>query len=255
MTTAPASGDSHSDLAKQATNPAAPLLQLQLQNIFIPDSTYGASGYANQLIVQPVIPIARQDWLPDFLPHQIFRPTIPIVTSADIDGGPDGTTGLGDINYVYTFNYDLDWGVLGIGLSGEIPTATDLRLGGRHWAFGPAVFAMYASIPNVQVGALVSNNFSVGGGGPGDLNSMSIQLIANYHWGDGWYAGWGDQPLTFDWENGGYYVPLSARIGKVGSMGNQKVNIFLQGYRNVGDSITGQSEGGIKLNVTLLFPE
>lgn len=256
VTTEPAaaSGGSHSDLAKQATNPGAPLIQLQLQNLFIP-STHGLDGYANQFIVQPVIPFSKQDWMPDFLPRSILRPTIPIVTSADIDGGPDGTTGLGDTSFVYVFANDLDWGILGLGPAGLIPTSTDLRLGSRHWGLGPAIFGMYTKIPNVQVGALVSNTFGVGGSGPGDLNSMSIQLIANYHWGDGYYAGWGDQPLAFNWENDGFYVPLSARIGKVGHIGNQPVNIFIQGHKNVGDQLTGQSEWGIKLNVTLLFPE
>jgi hypothetical protein len=67
----------HSSLAQQATNPVAPLIQLQLQNLFIPDS-HNADGYSNQLIVQPVIPIAKQEWLPDFLPRSILRPTIPI---------------------------------------------------------------------------------------------------------------------------------------------------------------------------------
>jgi hypothetical protein len=244
------SSQSHSDLALQATNPVAPLIQLQLQNIFIP-KTENAGGYANQFIVQPVIPIAKNSLIPL---NSVLRPTIPIVSSADI-GGPDGTTGLGDIAWVYVLNAPTDWGIVGVGGAGAIPTATDLRLGSRKWQLGPSVFGLYTKIPNVQLGALVFNNWSVGGSGPNDLNSMSIQIVANKHWGDGWYAGWGDQALNFNWKTNQNYIPISARLGKVFTVGKQPVNLFGQGIYNVGDAVTGQPQWGFKLNVTLLFPE
>ncbi len=52
--TEPAADGDKASLANQATNPAAALIQFQLQNIFAP-SNRGASGYANTFIVQPVI--------------------------------------------------------------------------------------------------------------------------------------------------------------------------------------------------------
>ena len=45
----------HADLAGQATNPVAPLIQLQLQNNMIGESNAG-DGYSNAFVVQPVIP-------------------------------------------------------------------------------------------------------------------------------------------------------------------------------------------------------
>lgn len=41
--------DEHGDLAKQATNPMAPLIQFQVQNHFVFESME-EDGYANQLI-------------------------------------------------------------------------------------------------------------------------------------------------------------------------------------------------------------
>ncbi len=41
--------------AAAATDPPAILTQLQIQNVFTP-STYDASGYSNNLILQPVLP-------------------------------------------------------------------------------------------------------------------------------------------------------------------------------------------------------
>jgi len=55
---AKAPGGRSSNLANQATNPAAALIQLRLQNISVPES-YDSSGYANTIIVQPVISFAR----------------------------------------------------------------------------------------------------------------------------------------------------------------------------------------------------
>jgi hypothetical protein len=65
----------HSDLAAQATNPLAPLVQLRFQNYFIADTMdangVDSSGYANQFDVQGVIPIPKLG----FLPRAVFRPT------------------------------------------------------------------------------------------------------------------------------------------------------------------------------------
>ncbi len=44
------SAASHSDLAAQATNPVAPLIQLQFQNTFVIESNTG-SGYSNQFTI------------------------------------------------------------------------------------------------------------------------------------------------------------------------------------------------------------
>lgn len=245
------STQSHADLAAQATNPMAPMVQFQMQNYFIFDSI-DAGGYANQIIIQPVIPIKAMG----ILPRAIFRPTIPIITTPNIDNGPSGTTGIGDVSGVYVWALDQKWGTLGVGLSGAAPLASDPLLGARKWTVGPAFFAMYTKIPKVQIGALVYNNFSVGGSGPNDVNSMAVQLIFNYHFGKGWYAGWGDQAISFDWENGGaVYFPLSARLGKVFSIGKQKINMNGEFIYNVGDRTPGKDEWGFKLTVTPLFPE
>ena len=49
-------GGGGGDLSAQATNPTSDLTVYQIQNIFVPN-TYSASGYANVLSLQVVIPI------------------------------------------------------------------------------------------------------------------------------------------------------------------------------------------------------
>ena len=48
---------------------------------------------------------------------------------------------------------------------------------------------------------------------------------------------------------------MSIKGGRVFKIGNQGVNVFVEPFLNVGDDIAGESEWGIKLNFTLLFPE
>jgi hypothetical protein len=240
----------HSDLAAQATNPVSPLIQLRFQNYFIPESI-DSSGYANQFDVQTVIPIPKMG----FLPRVVFRPTIPVVTTPDINGGPSSKSGLGDIAWVYLFAFNQKWGVLAVGPAGAFPTAKD-ELGARKWTLGPSLMGMYAGIPHFQMGGLVFNTWSLGGPGDNDVNQLSIQPLFNYHFGQGWYTGWGDQAISVDWENDtAVYAPLSYRFGKVYAMGRQKMESNLQFIYNVGDDIAGKDQWGFKLTVSLLFPE
>jgi len=242
--------DGGATLAEKATNPLASMIQMRIQNFFIFDSMM-ASGQANRFDIQPVIPIKSFGGLP----RVIFRPTIPIITTPDIDGGPDGTTGLGDLDYVAAFAFDKPWGSLGIGPAGAMPTSTDLRVGARKWTLGPALLGLYKKIPHTQLGALVFNTWDVGGSGPGHVNELNIELIALKHWGKGWYAGWGDESFIFDWEHDTNYLPISGRVGKLVSLGKQNMLLEGQLIYNVGDEVAGQEQWGFKLTLSFLFPE
>jgi hypothetical protein len=254
-------GPSHSDLAAQATNPLAPLIQIRAQNYFIAETIdangINSSGYSNQFDLQGVVPIPKIG----FIPRAVFRPTIPVVTTPDTNPGPNGTSGLGDIPWVYIFAFDQKWGVLGTGPAGAFPTATDDRLGAKKWTLGPSAFGMYTGIPHFQMGALVFNTWSLGGPGNDNpagekVNQLSVQPLFNYHFGKGWYTGWGDQAITVDWEHGNaVYAPLSFRIGKVYAIGRQKLESNLQFIYNVGDDLPGKDRWGFKVTVSLLYPE
>ena len=59
-----------------SNDPTAPVMQLRFQNLFGPES-FDASGYSNQFILQPVIPLMIND--DGFFEYRIFRPTIPVI--------------------------------------------------------------------------------------------------------------------------------------------------------------------------------
>lgn len=132
------------DLANQATNPGAPLTQLQLQNIFKPESD-NAEGYANQFVFQPVIPFHLSD--NGYFPNLVTRTTLPVLKSADPDGPLGSKSGLGDTTVLFAFphaqrvtdTFRFEWGPLA---SVTAPTATDKSLGSGKWSLGPGLLVL-----------------------------------------------------------------------------------------------------------------
>lgn len=238
--------------AADAVNPAVPLTQLQLQNLFIPN-TYDSSGYSNQFILQPVLPFNINE--DGFIPYHIMRPTLPIIApTADPDGAVGVQGGLGDLTVADVFVHPMEElkTSIGGGWTAILPTSTDPQLGLGEWQLGPAAFVITRAVPNWVVGALYQMPFST----QSDAYSGQAQLIATRLLENQWYVGWGDQLWTVDDQNGNYNLPLQARVGKVVKVGRQPINIFLQGFYTPEDMRRGPAaEWGIKLSVAFLFPE
>jgi hypothetical protein len=246
-TTKSAQGES---LAERATDPTSPLIQFRIENSFIPES-FDSSGYANTAQIQPVIP-----WKAPWGQLMITRLTIPFPLIADPDGPVNETSGLGDIDLLHLFICKKDWGATGLGFNMSFPTATDVRLGSDKYQAGPAGVLVYKGIPKWQLGGLVYNNWSyaTNRGGKENVNKMFIQWIATYHFKPGWYMGWGDLPMTFNWRNGKQNIPLSVRLGHTMKIGKQDVDMFVQPFYTA--SHEGASgEYGVKFALTFLFPE
>ena len=241
-------------LQEKATDPTSILTQLQLQNVFVPN-TYDADGYSNQTIVQPVLPM-KTGW--DLFPTQILRPTLPLhIHSADPDGPVEETSGLGDLLVIDLFLPERqEWGTWGVGPIAIFPTASDDRLGQEKWQLGPAFVLLYSAVPKWQFGFLVQNPISFAGNSDrDDVSTLLVQPIAVRHLDDGWYVGWGELAFSYEWLNGDYNIPLNVRVGKVMEIDKQHVNIFVEPFYTPSNfQSESQSEWGIKFNLTLLFP-
>jgi len=261
----------HDKLANQATNPGAALIQLQLQNQFIPES-HKSSGYANNFIVQPVIPISLGDF---YFQNLVTRTTISLTTTPDPDGPVNDTTDLSDTTVLgfavhkeklsKTSGYE--WGP---GIAAIIPTATDDRTGTDKWSLGPGALAI-ASNANVfeQGDSLLYgwygyNVWSVAGDSDrSNVNKLYTAPVVVYHFAElndqkGWYTGLGDELWSFDWKAkrnaDTASIPIGARLGRVFSVFGQPINMFVQSDYWAADRGT-DPKWDIKLNVTLLFPE
>jgi hypothetical protein len=252
----PAAG--RSDLAAQATNPVAPLIQLQVQNSFVGESTAG-SGYSNQFVIQPVIPwkLGSQAML--------SRITVPVLVATPDLGDPIGREyGLGDtvaINFAtFKVGQDGPWeGMLAVGPAFTFPTATSDFTGEGKFQAGPGFLYINQATKGIQWGVLTYQQWSyASSGGDSDRREVSklwFQPIFNYHFGDGWYTGWGDILGTYDFNNAVWNLPLSWRLGKVTTIfGHQKANIFVEPFYDVSGNNSG-NEWGVKFSISLLFPQ
>lgn len=253
-------GGGGGDLAGDATNPTANIKVFQLQNTFVP-RTHEASGYANTLGLQAVIPVETRS---KFFPTLITRTTLPVIVTADPDGdvpiGPPNDTengiplssqsGLGDLVFISVFNHPTDWGSWGFGPGFVAPTATRFELGEQSWKFSPSFVVVNTSIKTWQFGVLGTYNFPLDNRGS---KSLLFQPLIVKQLGQGWYTGWGDDLWSYNSESGNYSMPLQLRVGKVSKIREKDYNIFVTGFYTPEDFHKGPTaEWGIKFSISRL---
>ena len=267
-----AAGGDKASLANQATNPAAPLIQFQLQNVFSP-SNRGASGYANTFIVQPVIPFHLGD--DKYFQNIIVRTTLPILTSANPDGPTTSVTALGDTTMIAVLahkakiNNELGY-VWGPVAATQLPTATSDRTGTDKYSLGGGVLLMFSKKnlfsngDTLQFGAWGYNLWSAAGrDSRSNISTFYAAPIINYHFSQflgqkGWYLRWSDELQSYDWKASGSdtaSIPVGGALGKVFAIGKQNINVFLGSNYNAAYRSGISERWNIKLNVTLLFPK
>ncbi len=244
-------GAGHEDLAATATNPIGNLIQVQLQNVFIPTS-WESSGYANLFLFQPVIPIKLHNKI---FPTLLTRITLPIVTTPNPNGPVTGTTGTGDMVILATVINNQPWGMIGVGPTFTFPTASDSRTGSEKWQAGPTLVLFVTKFHPWQIGALVYTQHSFAGtSARSTVSELFYQPILVRHFSKGWYAALPDVASTTDFRTGGNTINfLGLRVGKVTKIKKQPLNVSLQTWGTpVHDGAVGKFN--IKLSVSFLFP-
>ena len=244
-------GAGHDDLAATATNPIGNLIQLQLQNVFIPTS-WDSSGYANQFTIQPVIPINLHN---DVFPTLITRTTLNIVTTPDPDGSISGTTGSSDMTFLTAAVNNQPWGMIGVGPTFTFPTASDSRTGSEKWQAGPTVILFVTKYHPWQFGVLSYTQHSFAGTrARSTVSKLFYQPIIVRQFSNGWYARLPDVLSTTNFRTGGNTINFTGLgVGKVTKIKKQPLNVFVAAWGTpVHDGAVGQFN--IKLSFTLLFP-
>ena len=238
------------------TDPSAILTQLQLQNNFTAES-YNASGYANTFVVQPVLPFpVAIPGLKELFPAHIIRPTLPFpAPTADPDGRLGVQGGMGDLTILDVGIHPTSWGNIGLGYSLIAPTATHPQLGLQEWQLGPTVAVVYKKIPKTLLGFVAQMPFSL----EGKHSEVDLQIVAVRHLPNQTYIRWGDTFWTFNTETGAYNMPIQIAFGKVFKKGifGLPNNVFVMPFYTPEEmhSGPGGAKWGVKLNVTLLFPD
>ena len=239
---------SGSSLTADAGDPTAPLVQMQF-TYFYSDNVRNSDDNARIFLIEPVIPVPAGTIGP--LP-QIVRPIVPFI---DV---PDGSSGLGDISWDHIFvPRHYDWGTLGYGYIATLPTATHPDSGSGKYLLGPAATGIYYGFRNWQLGALVSQSWSVAGDeNRDDVSVTTIQPIINYLHED-WYVGIGDFTWTYNWKDvKGWTIPLGLQLGKIVRWGKYHYNLSVElMWAPVVAGDEPLPESGIKFGFVWLLPE
>lgn len=238
------SGDSV-DLARQDQNPVTRLYILRFE-----DNTQFGFGPENDVLnffrIQPIVPLdLNENW------SLLIRPIIPVVHQP----WPDSTDGLSDI-VLTMFVTPARAGkfIWGIGPTLLLPTATDAMIGTEKWSVGPAVAGVYLDGPWV-IGAIVQNVWSFAGEHDRqDVNAMTLRPLVNYNLPGGWYLS-SSPSIAANWQadsSNRWLVPIGGGVGRVFSIGGQRMSALLESYYHVVSPETGP-DWQLRLQLSFLY--
>jgi hypothetical protein len=249
--TVPVLADDADKLAKQLSNPVAPLISVPLQMNW--DSGLGNNGLGEKwlLNVQPVVPFSLGDnW------SLISRTIVPLEAESDVVPGDPHQSGVGDVTQSFFFSPKGSIGgwIIGAGPAILLPTATDPSLGHGKWGLGPTLVVLTQTSSGWTYGALWNHIWSIGGSNNrADISSAFIQPFISKGLGDGLTAG-ANVEASYDWEGRQWVVPLNLTISKVTRIGTHMFSIG-GGVRYYLESPAGGPSWGLRFTLTLLFPK
>jgi len=243
---ASAGGDA---LAQQLQNPVASLIQAPIQT----NADFGIGpddGFRITTNIQPVVPISVNDrW------NVVSRTILPIIYQSDVTGPGQSEFGLGDTVQSFFFSPKQvgESGIIwGAGPAFLLPTGTQGELSGKKWGAGPTGVLLKQSGP-VSVGILVNQLWSFAGDDArGDVSVGLAQPFVSYVNKDlVTYSASFD--VAHDWINDTTTIPVNLGISKL-IKGKQPLSIG-GGVRYYVEKPSGGPDWGVRLSVSLLFPQ
>ncbi len=208
-------------LSEEATAPVTRKEQLQFENDYSP-SNYGAKGTQNNFYIKPLFLVPPNQWSPY---TQQIRWKFVMGTL------PNSRTTVAAFSTEDTQFYDLFVIInhekfrFGIGPMAILPTASKLQAGQGKWQLGPAFGISYTPIPKLQLGLLAQNPISFAGvSNLPDQNTLYFKPSIVYHFKHDWYIS-SDAEWTIVWNRRQIQIPVNFGIGKIITIGTQKINL------------------------------
>ena len=229
---------SAADIAAELSNPNTNLgtLTLNFDYIAFEGDLPGANDRsAQRTTFQPSLPYALSPTTNLFV-----RPAVPVIISQDVPdrGGGFESEGidLGDISFDASIarTFAASGTVLGGGVVGTLPTATDDSLGLDQWLLGPEAFAAIVR-PWGVVGLLVTHQWDVAGEDDFDTSITGGQYFYAYNLGDGWQI---NASPTFSYNHeadndNDWTFPLAVGVAKTTILGGRPWRFSLQYWHYV----------------------
>lgn len=234
--------------ASNATNPLAFVTKLQFQ----PNYTLKDNGGDQLVLISRIMQPSKTIGLP-FLKsndpskiYTIYRLEAPIMSQTMPNTEIDAT-GLSDFIFVDIIAFKTKVGLLGVGPSLIIPTATSEYLGNGKWSAGTAGVFMTKGF-GLTLGVLGQQYFSFAGDSSRpDQNYMLFQPIITKIFKKGYFMNF-SPIMKFDWENSDYNIPLGVNFGRAFA---KNLSMFV-GAEYV---VSGPNKGDftIRLNINAMF--
>lgn len=219
------------EVAKELSNPAGSLASLNFNfqyETFKGDLPGADDQDSWSMIFQPSLPFPVGDKGRNVL----FRPAFPVlfdqpVFKADKGAFDNANFALGDIGFdlVYAGNEmktKKEGFLWGVGAAGTLPTATDSDVAGKQWRLGPEFFGGIIREWGL-VGALVSNQWNIGGWDDDSYSAMTAQYFYAIGLGKGWQIA-SSPVITYDWmadSDQAWTVPVGLGVAKTTKLGGK----------------------------------
>jgi hypothetical protein len=248
-----ASSLSNTELSKETENPVTRQITLPLR--YQADFLDGADKLTKSTfqLDQAVVPFRlNDDW------SLITRTKLPAEVLPPKNLGDPWVDGLS--NGYTTFFLSPEHGTgfyWGAGPVLYYPTATNSALGVNKWGSGPSVAFLHKDASPWDVGAVINNIWSFGGGPTSDrTNELLINPIISYHFADGWAVG-SSPNITANWiaSGGKWTVPLGGGLSKIVHLGEQPIRLDLDAYYNAIRPTAEKDTWVLQATLTFIFSE
>ncbi|EJL25611.1 hypothetical protein [Novosphingobium sp. AP12] len=229
-----------------ANNPLTPKITVNFHEFYIPQLKGVPDRDANSFLFRGVIPHKT------FGAGQLFRYTLPIVTTPTFPGG--SKTGVGDLTLIdlvaMPFSTKSSQFVVGPVL--VLPTARD-DLGAGKWQAGVSAVGIFPQKWGLMGGIATYQHSFAGDNDRPTAQSMTFQPLVIYNLPKAFYlrssATW-----NFDFERSNDYVPVGFGFGKIWQASKvTTVNAFIEPQYTVWSNGVGMPEWQIFAGINLQF--